>query len=59
MLMLFIVLFSAVTTFANFQAVFPLISPKVLILEYSHQISPQKSEIYHKIFITKLLVPKS
>ncbi len=29
MLMLFIVLFSVVTTFSNFQATFPLISPKV------------------------------
>ncbi len=29
MLMLFIVLFSVVTTFSNFQATFPLISPKL------------------------------
>ncbi len=29
MLMLFIVLFSVVTTFSNFKATFPLISPEV------------------------------
>ncbi len=29
MLMLFIVLFSVVTTFSNFQATFPMISPKL------------------------------
>ncbi len=53
--MLFIVLFSMVTTFSNFQATFLLISlPKYL--EYSHQISPQKSGKYDLTFSTKIRV---
>ena len=43
--------FSVVTMFSNFQAKFPLISPK--ILEYSHKISPQKSEKYYLTLGTK------
>ncbi len=46
--MCFYYLFSAMTTFSNFQATFALISP-IQYLEYSHQISAQKSEIYKQI----------
>ena len=51
---LFIVLFSVVTQFYNFQATFLLISLKYL--EYSHQISPQKSQKLTKLFCTKIRV---
>ncbi len=50
--MFFIVLFTVGAMFSNFKAIFSLISPKkIKYLEYSHQISPQKSEKYTKITV--------
>ena len=49
--MFFIVLFTVGAMFSTFK-IFSLISPKkIKYLEYSHQISPQKSEKYTKITV--------
>ncbi len=52
--MLFVVIFSVVTTFSNFQATFPLISPKVFGILTSNFAT--KSEKYDLIFGTKIRV---
>ncbi len=52
--MLFIVVFSVVTTFSNFQATFPLISPKVFGMCTPNFTT--KVQKYDLTFITKIRV---